>query len=429
MSAPPALQLDTATLVAPQLFGHLFNYGLFGVLVVQVYNYHLSFSGDSKYLKSFVYGLFILECLQIVMASHDAYMVLGVGWGDITALLDVQWLWFDGPVLGSIISASVQGFYAWRIHLLSKSWILSGLICAVALMQCGAAMATGIIVHVNSVAGSDIQTLVQDSTIVWLAGTLACDVLIALCMLFYLSRGKRGLASDAMLSRLIRLTIETGTATATVACVDLALFVAFKHNNLHQTPALIMSKLYSNSIMMTFNNRTELRKLKGGIQTTSSPIWISASSQVETTVDPIPGNNGTMRQEYALKKFNVGAGDSDSDGRFQASDVRKVDYQVVRSAARLLHRSAPMRSIPVDREMLYTVNGWIVSAGRDVMHLQRLVDDSYHHRGMRDMMWPWMDVEARRACPAGSRFSYSSHTLSPHRSRQLPSRIRRSLQA
>ena len=88
-----------------------------------------------------------------------------------------------------------------------------------------------------------------------------------------------------------------------------------------------MSKLYSNSIMMTFNNRTELRKLKGGIQTTSSPIWISASSQVETTVDPIPGNSGTMRQEYALKKFNVGAGDSDSDGRFQASDVRKVDYQ------------------------------------------------------------------------------------------------------
>ena len=89
-----------------------------------------------------------------------------------------------------------------------------------------------------------------------------------------------------------------------------------------------------------------------------------------------------------------------------------------------------MRSIPVAREMLYTVNGWIVSAGRDVMYIQRLVDASYHHRGMRDMTRPWMDGEARRACPAGSRFrSYSSHTLPPHRSRQLSSRGSRSLQA
>ena len=88
-----------------------------------------------------------------------------------------------------------------------------------------------------------------------------------------------------------------------------------------------------------------------------------------------------------------------------------------------------MRSIPVDREMLYTVNGWIVSAGRDVMYIQRLVGDSLHHRGMRDMMWPWMEVEACRACQASPRFSFSSHTLSPHRSRQLSSRGSRSLQA
>ena len=59
-----------------------------------------------------------------------------------------------------------------------------------------------------------------------------------------------------------------------------------------------------------------------------------------------------------------------------------------------------MRSIPVDREMLYTVNGWIVSAGRDVMYLQRLVDDSYHHRGMRDMMWPGVAIDGRRGPPS-----------------------------
>ena len=44
------------------------------------------------------------------------------------------------------------------------------------------------------------------------------------------------MGSDAILSRLIRLTIETGTLTASIAVVDLILFLVFIDNNLHFTP-------------------------------------------------------------------------------------------------------------------------------------------------------------------------------------------------
>lgn len=43
-------------------------------------------------------------------------------------------------------------------------------------------------------------------------------------------------STEALLSRLIKLTVETGMITATVATVDLMLFCAFQHANFHFVP-------------------------------------------------------------------------------------------------------------------------------------------------------------------------------------------------
>lgn len=52
----------------------------------------------------------------------------------------------------------------------------------------------------------------------------------------------------------IRLTIETGTVTAIAAIVDLVFFVR-AHNGLHQVSGVILCKLYSNTLLVLFNNR------------------------------------------------------------------------------------------------------------------------------------------------------------------------------
>ena len=49
-----------------------------------------------------VYGLFVVECLQIALTTHDAYKILGAGWGDPLELQSIQLLWLDLPVLGGI---------------------------------------------------------------------------------------------------------------------------------------------------------------------------------------------------------------------------------------------------------------------------------------------------------------------------------------
>ena len=46
--------------------------------------------------------MYLLQTLQIALASHDAWQVFAVGWGNADALDSPQWLWFDVPVLSGI---------------------------------------------------------------------------------------------------------------------------------------------------------------------------------------------------------------------------------------------------------------------------------------------------------------------------------------
>ena len=48
-------------------------------------------------------------------------------------------------------------------------------------------MATGIMVHTLSLPDSAIQAVTSAPCTVWLAGSAACDVIIATCMLYFVS--------------------------------------------------------------------------------------------------------------------------------------------------------------------------------------------------------------------------------------------------
>ena len=57
-------------------------------------------------------------------------------------------------------------------------------------MEGAGAMATGIMAHVLALTDSSIQVKTRASGIVWLAGSASCDVIIAVCMLYFVSRTK-----------------------------------------------------------------------------------------------------------------------------------------------------------------------------------------------------------------------------------------------
>lgn len=86
---------------------------------------------------------------------------------------------------------------------------------------------------------------------VWLGGTALCDVILAGSMIYYLHKSQTGFrATTTLLSKFIRITIETGLTCATFAVLDLALFLAFENNNYHLAPSIALSKIYANSLLV-----------------------------------------------------------------------------------------------------------------------------------------------------------------------------------
>lgn len=64
--------------------------------------------------------------------------------------------------------------------------------------------------------------------------------------------------THVMIVRLITLTIETGTATATVALISLILFFTLPTKIYYMTPTFLAAKLYANTVVLIFNNRAQI---------------------------------------------------------------------------------------------------------------------------------------------------------------------------
>ncbi|CDO78113.1 hypothetical protein BN946_scf184611.g5 [Trametes cinnabarina] len=247
-----------APLAAPLLLGYLFNWGLYGVLSVQVYLYHLAFPKDSVIVKTLVYSVYMIETAQTIIIAHDAFNAYAKGYGDLNALGSAQTEWLAVPIFSGIVSATVQIYYAYRVSVLSGSRLLGLAISAIALLQGSSAIAQGAqAFRIGNFA--DLATKAFASCAIWLAGSATCDIIIAGCMTFLLLRKDTKVpTTHAVITKVVRLVIETGTLTALAATIDITLFLAFPHNSYHGCVALTLAKLYSNSLLVLFNSRIRI---------------------------------------------------------------------------------------------------------------------------------------------------------------------------
>ncbi|EKM52241.1 uncharacterized protein PHACADRAFT_260480 [Phanerochaete carnosa HHB-10118-sp] len=264
-----------APLAGPLLIGYLLNWGLYGVLSVQVYLYHLAFPNDSRIVKTLVYGVYLIETTQTILVTHDAFNAYAKGYGDLTALGSAQLEWLAVPIFSGIVSATVQMYYAYRVTILSGSRLLGIGISLIALLQGASAIAQGAqAFKIGNFA--DLATKAFASCTIWLAGSATCDVIIAACMTYLLLRKDTKVPeTHAIVTKLVRLIVETGMLTALAATIDIILFLAFPHNSYHGCVATTLAKLYSNSLLVLFNSRI---RIVGGRNGTSHGVVASYSS-------------------------------------------------------------------------------------------------------------------------------------------------------
>ena len=80
-----------------------------------------------------VYIVFVLETVQTALSGADLYYWFAAGFGNIEKLTTPYASPFDVPIMGSLVSLSVQFFFVYRIWVLSekRSWWLCAIICLV----------------------------------------------------------------------------------------------------------------------------------------------------------------------------------------------------------------------------------------------------------------------------------------------------------
>ncbi|KAK0493103.1 hypothetical protein EDD18DRAFT_1357027 [Armillaria luteobubalina] len=243
----------------PIIVGYLLHWGLFGTLSVQLYLYYLAFPEDRQFVKSVVYGIYIVELVQTILVAHDAFAVFGYGFGDLEAITEMRFNWLILPVMIAIAAFVGQTFYAYRIYILSGSRIVPAVVFCLSFTSTVASIITG----VDYFQAGDLLQLNERMTSIsggiLCGGSALCDIVIAVCMTYYLMRSKTGFCrTQILVTKIARLTIETGSATAIANLVAIILFLAFPRQTFYMAPSLVISKLYANSIYMVLNSRVQI---------------------------------------------------------------------------------------------------------------------------------------------------------------------------
>ncbi|KJA27658.1 hypothetical protein HYPSUDRAFT_34777 [Hypholoma sublateritium FD-334 SS-4] len=255
------------------LLGHMANWILYGILLVQVYLYYTAFAKDRRILKFIVFVQLLLETTQTVTLAHDIIQHFTIAYTIGPSVLDeIGTLWLSIPLMIGLIASITQGFYCYRVGVLTQSKYAVALISMLSVSQLSAAISVTIQVKHGNLA----TELLSENTIltgigVWGGCSLACDVVIAVIMSYFLRKRDSGFEhTHNIIVRLTRLSIETGCITALSAAALLVLVYLPGHLPYYSIAASIVAKTYSNSMMAILNSRV---KPVSNVPQFATPLW------------------------------------------------------------------------------------------------------------------------------------------------------------
>ncbi|KAJ7265308.1 hypothetical protein C8J57DRAFT_1718468 [Mycena rebaudengoi] len=226
--------------------------------------------------------------------------------------------------MAGMVAFIIQSFYAYRIYLFSNTctafpghrgkgnaviWFTPAVIVVVSLTSFIGAFLSG----VTTFKVGDLKLLNTRTNYatygVWWGASALSDVMIAVCMTYYLSTHDTVFRKTrALLSKLIRLTIETGSLTATMAFV---FYLAFP-GMYYTIPTLVLPKLYANSMMVVLNTRFQI--LGGRGTDISSMDFISAPSFAHDNTRPdAAGGTGSASHRVTFNAGRLSDGGSPAD--------------------------------------------------------------------------------------------------------------------
>ncbi|TCD63230.1 hypothetical protein EIP91_005815 [Steccherinum ochraceum] len=252
---------NVSLLTGPLLLGHLLNWLLYGVLIVQVYLYYIAFPRDGHSRQSLVGFTLLFETLQLVLSTYDAFRVFGKGWGNPEQLDRIGLEGLSIPVFASVASCICQLFYASRLYAISNNRWMSSSVALLAVIQVVFGIYDGvkcfIVGRLSGIPGTNVVWINS----AWAGTSALCHVIITFSTFWYLLRLKSSSKmkrTSTLITRLIKLTVETGFICAAVNMLALLLFLVRQDTLFYIVPLATTSKLYTNCLLAVLNSRFKI---------------------------------------------------------------------------------------------------------------------------------------------------------------------------
>ncbi|CAE6359496.1 unnamed protein product [Rhizoctonia solani] len=216
-------------LLGPILLGTIVNIWLYGIMVTQTTMYYVAFPRDHRWIKILVGYMFVVDTLNSIFDIGLVWKYTITLFGDKEGILVSSW-WFNvEPVMTVMISSATQTFFAWRVaKLTGHAWMGWGIaISAFIQFAAGLGSTIGAFIVRDFARFQELKVAV----ITWLGLSALTDVVITCILSWYLHTHRTGFSkTDDVITRLVRLTVQTGLITTVWATTDLILYLGWSHN-------------------------------------------------------------------------------------------------------------------------------------------------------------------------------------------------------
>ncbi|RPD58937.1 hypothetical protein L226DRAFT_536498 [Lentinus tigrinus ALCF2SS1-7] len=244
-----------------------------GVGFHQTYRYFRLYPGDPVYLKIWVVLLLFMELVNTALVMHTCYFYLITNYFNPVVLLSSPvWSLKILPVPASLSAVITQAFFARRIYLVNRKFRPVAVLAVLLMLSfCGCFIAlTGM--------GWNKPTMAEFLDLSWLASTasgliMAADLMMTIVLIWFLRRNHTGVTrTDSLLDMLILYAISSGLLICVFNVLNVVSSLLWPDNMIFTAVCFILTKLYSNTFLVSLNARQSLVVDRGGIVNETTPF-------------------------------------------------------------------------------------------------------------------------------------------------------------
>ncbi|KAJ7185594.1 hypothetical protein C8R46DRAFT_1061115 [Mycena filopes] len=236
--------------------------GMYGLTTAQAYYYFIEYPKDKMWTKVLVWTLWILNTVHSALMIHLIYGYLITNAFNLFQLTQNIWSLAVSMIVHLIATFSVMIYFLsviYRFSTLKLRWLLVvPTLCAI-LLHIGFGFASS--VHIlNARSLLDIPTFTRNLFLPMAITQVAADVLLASCLCFVLYDQRSDFQrTNSVLNTLMIYAINRGLLTTGVAMCSLFMVIFKKKSMIYVGPELVMTGLYTNTLMASLNSRHRIR--------------------------------------------------------------------------------------------------------------------------------------------------------------------------